>query len=121
MPSSIWPLVAGCVSSSHTRTIPTAGGGRRTGLGNHSARRSRRGSTQRAGPAPTHGPRDRAQIDAELYGLLKPRAAPRGEYLETTATLSQELHAFAERVDEVAAERVRDFAERGVLEGPHAG
>jgi hypothetical protein len=54
---------------------------------------------------------DLAQIDAELYGLLKLRAVLRGEYLETTATLSQELHAFAGRMDEVDAERGRDFAE----------
>ena len=54
---------------------------------------------------------DLAQVDAELYGLLKLRAALRGEYLETTATLSQELHAFADVMDEVDARRGRDFAE----------
>ncbi len=50
-------------------------------------------------------------VDAELYGLLKLRAALRGEYLDTTATLSQELRAFADRMEEVDAERGRDFAE----------
>jgi hypothetical protein len=59
-------------------------------------------------PRVTH---DLRQVDAELYGLLKLRAVLRGEYLETTATLSQELHAFAGRMDEVDAERGRDFAE----------
>jgi hypothetical protein len=54
---------------------------------------------------------DLAQVDAELYGLLKLRAVLRGEHLETTTTLSQELHAFAGRMDEVDAERGRDFAE----------
>jgi hypothetical protein len=54
---------------------------------------------------------DLNQVDAELYGLLKLRAVLRGEYLDTTATLSQELRAFAERMDEVDAERSRDFAE----------
>jgi hypothetical protein len=39
------------------------------------------------------------------------RAVLRGEYLDTTATFSQELRAFAERMDEVDAERGRDFAE----------
>jgi hypothetical protein len=54
---------------------------------------------------------DLNQVDAELYGLMKLRAVLRGEYLDTTATLSQELRAFAERMDEVDAERDRDFAE----------
>ena len=54
---------------------------------------------------------DLDQVDAEVYGLLKLRAALRGEYLDTTATLSQELHAFANRMDEVDAEKERDFAE----------
>ncbi len=54
---------------------------------------------------------DLAQVDAELYGLLKLRAALRGEYLDTTATLSQELRAFADAMDEVDARRGRDFAE----------
>lgn len=50
-------------------------------------------------------------VDAELYGLLKLRAALRGEYLDITATLSQELRAFADHMEEVDAERGRDFAE----------
>jgi hypothetical protein len=54
---------------------------------------------------------DLAQVDAELYGLLKLRAVLRGEYLETTATLSQELRAFSDDMDEVDARRGRDFAE----------
>jgi hypothetical protein len=54
---------------------------------------------------------DLAQVDAELYGLLKLRAVLRGEYLDTTATLSQELRAFAGEMDEVDAKRGRDFAE----------
>jgi hypothetical protein len=54
---------------------------------------------------------DLAQVDAELYGLLKLRAVLRGEYLDTTATLSQELRAFADERDEVDAKRGRDFAE----------
>jgi hypothetical protein len=54
---------------------------------------------------------DLGQVDAELYGLLKLRAVLRGEYLETTATLSQELRAFADEMDEVDAKRGRDFAE----------
>ena len=54
---------------------------------------------------------DLEQVDAELYGLLKLRAALRGEYLDTTATLSQEVRAFVVRMDEVDAERGRDFAE----------
>lgn len=51
------------------------------------------------------------QVDAELYGLLKLRAALRGEYLSEQTTLSQELHRFVERMEEVDAERGRDFAE----------
>ncbi len=51
------------------------------------------------------------QVDAELYGLLKLRAALRGEYLSEQMTLSQELHRFALRMEEVDAERGRDFAE----------
>ena len=39
------------------------------------------------------------------------RAALRGEYLETTTTLSQEVGAFVVHMDEVDAERGRDFAE----------
>ena len=35
----------------------------------------------------------------------------RGEYMETTATLSQELHAFADAMDEEDVKRGRDFAE----------
>jgi hypothetical protein len=54
---------------------------------------------------------DLAQVDAELYGLLKLRAVVRGEYLDTTATLSQELCALADEMDEVDATRGRDFAE----------
>ena len=54
---------------------------------------------------------DVEQVDAELYGLLKLRAALRGEYLETTTTLSQEVGAFVVHMDEVDAERGRDFAE----------
>ncbi|HEV2461803.1 MAG TPA: hypothetical protein VGS80_25890 [Ktedonobacterales bacterium] len=54
---------------------------------------------------------DLAQVDAELYGLLKLRAVLRGEYLDITATLSQELHAFANQMDEEDAKRGRDFAE----------
>jgi hypothetical protein len=54
----------------------------------------------------------------------------RGECLDTTATLSLELRAFAERMDEVDAERERDLAEevrekvrtlgRAVLQRNHA-
>jgi hypothetical protein len=54
---------------------------------------------------------DLAQVDAELYGLLKLRAVIRGEYLDTTTTLGLELRAFAARMEEVDAERGRDFAE----------
>jgi hypothetical protein len=54
---------------------------------------------------------DLEQVDAELYGLLILRTVLRGEYLEITATLSQELHAFADRMEEVDAEKGRDFAE----------
>ena len=54
---------------------------------------------------------DLEQVDAEVYGLLKLRAVLRAEYLDTTATLSQELHAFAEHMDEVDLKRGRDFAE----------
>jgi hypothetical protein len=54
---------------------------------------------------------DLAQVDAELFGQLMLRAVLRGEYLETTATLSQELHAFANEQDEADAKRWRDFAE----------
>ncbi len=54
---------------------------------------------------------DLDQVDAELYGLLKLRAVIRGEYLSHTATLSQELHAFHDRMEEVDAEKGRDFAE----------
>lgn len=39
------------------------------------------------------------------------RAVLRGEYLETTATLSQELRAFADEMDELDATRGRDRAE----------
>jgi hypothetical protein len=59
-------------------------------------------------PRITH---DLDRVDAEVYGLLKLRAALRGEYLDTTATLGQELHAFANRMDEVDADKQRDFAE----------
>jgi hypothetical protein len=54
---------------------------------------------------------DLTQVDAELNGLLKLRAVLRGEYLDTTATLSQELHAFADEMKEVDAKRGRDCAE----------
>jgi len=54
---------------------------------------------------------DLAQVDAELYGPLKLRAVLRGEYLDSTATLSQELHAFADEMDEIGDKRRRDFAE----------
>jgi hypothetical protein len=54
---------------------------------------------------------DLEQVDAEVYGLLKLRAVLRAEYLDTTATLSQELRAFAEQMDEVDFKRGRDFAE----------
>ena len=54
---------------------------------------------------------DLTHVDAELYGLLKLRTVLRGEYLDTTATLSQELRAFADEMDEVDATRGRDFAE----------
>jgi hypothetical protein len=54
---------------------------------------------------------DLEQVDAELYGLLKLRAVIRGEYLSHTSTLSQELHAFHDRMEEVDAEKGRDFAE----------
>jgi hypothetical protein len=60
---------------------------------------------------------DLAQVDAELYGLLKLHAVLRGEYLDTTATLSQELRAFADEMDEVDAKRGRDFAETVVEAG----
>ena len=50
-------------------------------------------------------------MDAELYGPLKLRAVIRGEHLETTAALGLELRAFAERMDEMDAERHRHFAE----------
>jgi hypothetical protein len=58
-----------------------------------------------------HRVQDLNQVDAELYGLLKLRAVLRGEYLDTTATLSLEVRAFVERMDEVDAELQRDFAE----------
>ncbi len=58
-----------------------------------------------------HVRHDLDQVDAELYGLLKLRAAIRGQYLDTTATLSQELRAFADRMEVVDVERGRDFAE----------
>jgi hypothetical protein len=58
-----------------------------------------------------HVRHDLAQVDAELYGLLKLRAVLRGEYLKTTGTLSKELHAFADEMDEEDAKRGRDFAE----------
>lgn len=51
------------------------------------------------------------QVDAELYGLLKLRTVLRGEYLSEQTTLSLELHRFVERMEEVDAERGRDFAE----------
>ncbi len=54
---------------------------------------------------------DLRQVDAELYGLLKLRAALRGEYLDTTATLSLELRAFAQAAEDLDATRGRDFAE----------
>jgi hypothetical protein len=54
---------------------------------------------------------DLEQVDAELYGLLKLRAVIRGEYLSHTTTLSQELHAFHDRMEEVDAKKGRDFAE----------
>ena len=59
-------------------------------------------------PRATH---DLEQVDAELYGLLKLRGAIRGEYLDTTTTLSLELQAFAERMEEVDEQKGRDFAE----------
>ena len=57
------------------------------------------------------GTHDLEQVDAELYGLLKLRGALRGEYLDTTVTLSQELRAFAKRMEEVDEEKGRDFAD----------
>lgn len=59
-------------------------------------------------PATAH---DLERVDAELYGLFKLRTALRGEYLETAATLSLELRDFAGCMDEVDAERGRDYAE----------
>jgi hypothetical protein len=53
-----------------------------------------------------------AEVDAEHYGLLKLRAVLRGEHLETTATLSQELHAFADAMGEEDVKLGRDFAEQ---------
>jgi len=57
------------------------------------------------------GTHDLEQVDAELYGLLKLRGALRGEYLDTTVTLSLELRAFAKRMEEVDEEKGRDFAD----------
>jgi len=59
-------------------------------------------------PAVRH---DLDQVDAELYGLFKLRAALRGEYLDEAATLSLELRAFARRMEEVDELKRRDFAE----------
>ena len=50
-------------------------------------------------------------IDAEIYGFFKLRAAHRGEYLGHTVTLSQELHAFHDRMEEIDMDKGRDFAE----------
>jgi hypothetical protein len=54
---------------------------------------------------------DLNQVDAELYGLFKLRAALRGEYLEETATLGLEVRDFVRRMNEVDAEKVREFAD----------
>jgi hypothetical protein len=54
---------------------------------------------------------DLSQVDAELYGLLKLRAALRGEFLEETATLSLELRDFARCMEEVDERKERDFAD----------
>ena len=54
---------------------------------------------------------DLNQVDAELYGLFKLRAALRGEHLEETATLSLELRDFSRCMEEVDQQKGRDFAE----------
>lgn len=59
-------------------------------------------------PAVRH---DLNQVDAELYGLFKLRAALRGEFLEETATLSLELRDFAQCMEEVDGVKGRDFAD----------
>ena len=59
-------------------------------------------------PAVRH---DLNQVDAELYGLIKLRAALRGEYLDETATLGLEVRDFVQRMEEVDTEKGRDFAE----------
>jgi hypothetical protein len=59
-------------------------------------------------PAVRH---DLNRVDAELYGLLKLRAALRGEYLEETATLGLEVRKFVTRMEDMDAEKGRDFAE----------
>ncbi len=54
---------------------------------------------------------DLRQVDAELYGLLKLRAALRGQQLGTDSTLSLELADFARSADDLDATLGRDFAE----------
>jgi hypothetical protein len=54
---------------------------------------------------------DLEQVDAELYGLLKLRTVVMGKYLSYKTTLSQELAAFAKRMDEVDHAKRRDYAE----------
>jgi hypothetical protein len=58
-----------------------------------------------------HVAHDLAQIDAELYGLLKLRSVLCDRQLDETLTLSLELRAFAERMDAVDLERQRDYYE----------
>lgn len=54
---------------------------------------------------------DLNQVDAELYGLLKLRAALREEYLSAEAELADELGDFLIRMVELDVEKGRNFAE----------
>jgi hypothetical protein len=54
---------------------------------------------------------DLDQIDAELYGLFKLRSVIASRQQHDTLTLSQELGAFARRMEEVDAEKDRDYYE----------
>jgi hypothetical protein len=51
---------------------------------------------------------DLDQVDAELYGPFKLRSVIEGRQQHATLTLSQELRAFAQRMEGVDEEKGRD-------------
>lgn len=54
---------------------------------------------------------DAVAIDAEIYGLLRLRSVLHGRHEETTLTLSQELRAFANEMEDWDEVKNRDYTE----------